>query len=82
MGLEHELRRSGQLASLSELKEFWDIMLAPGPGLSQPQPSSSSQHPGGVEEEGEEEGEGGASWAITALPPEHYRDKVCACTSV
>ncbi len=71
------MRRSGQLRSLPELKEFWDFMLSPSlPPSPSPPPHPPHRHTHTIEEEGEEEVGGGHSWALTALSSEHYRDGV------
>lgn len=79
IGLEHELKVEGKLRTLTDLKEFWDNMLAPtrstsaaepppfAPPLGHGRPSST---PFTLDEDEEEE-EYSDSWAITALPRQH-----------
>ena len=73
MGLEHRLRKSGKLSSLADLKDFWNAMLfSPTPTATPIKESAPPLSPTVWEEEEEEE-DYSTSWAITALPPEHYR---------
>ena len=86
MGIEGQLKRAGKLNGLTDMKEFWDLMLGPP---SSPPPSPSPSHPllasqklatsttcrpHPLNEVDEEDDDGDhTSWALTALPPEHYR---------
>ena len=74
VGLEHELKTEGKLRTLTDVKEFWEHMLAPTRESTATQPSTLHRPPSTpftvMEEEEEEEEEGYSdSWAITALPP-------------
>ena len=72
--LEHKLRKTGKLNTLAELKDFWDFMLSPIEPETPPPPKPRPlPHPQSIQEEEEEYSD---SWAITALPSEHYREKV------
>ena len=75
MSLEHNLRKSGKLNSLADLKDFWNAMLfSPTPTatpIATPTKENTPPLPPQVWEEEEEE-DYSPSWAITALPPEHY----------
>ena len=75
--MEHELKTEGKLRTLTDVKEFWEHMLAP---IATRQSTATLHRPPSTpftlrEEEGEEEEEEeegySDSWAITALPPHH-----------
>ena len=72
--MEHELKSEGKLRTLTDVKEFWELMLAPTRQSTSTQPSTLHRPPSTPftlrEEEEEEEGYSD-SWAITALPPQH-----------
>ena len=73
--MEHQLRRTGQLKSLADLKEFWGYMLIPRSSTSPPSPKPHPQpHPHPVADDDDEDYSN--SWAITALAPHHYRESV------
>ena len=71
--LEHRLRKNGKLNSLADLKDFWDAMLSPPTPtpIKERAPPPPLPRPPPIWEEEEEDY--CTSWAITALPPEHYR---------
>ena len=73
--MEHELKSEGKLRTLTDVKEFWELMLAPTRQSTSTQPSTLHRPPSTpftLREEEEEEEEGYSdSWAITALPPQH-----------
>ena len=71
MSLEHSLRKSGKLNSLADLKAFWNAMLFSPTPTATPTKENTPPLPLQVWEEEEEE-DYSTSWAITALPPEHY----------
>ena len=73
MGLEHKLKTEGKLRTLTDLKEFWDHMLAPTRQSTATPPSAHLQRPPSTPFtlQEEEEEEYSDSWAITALPPQH-----------
>ena len=65
------MKKAGKLTTLTDLKEFWDLML--GPALSphdvQPVATPTQRESRSFNEE-EEEGGQYVSWALTSLPPE------------
>ena len=74
------MKRTGKLQRLSEMKEFWQLML--GPPISTPTqplttrskatPTQHKPHPLIEDEEEYEEGDY-QSWALTNLPPEKVK---------
>ena len=75
------MKKAGKLNGLTDLKEFWELMLGP-PSPSPPPLTSHPAHPLATpaahtlhpfSEEEEEEGVDSTSWALTTLPPEKYR---------
>ena len=75
--MEHNLKRAGQLKTISELTSFWRYMLSPLEGLVSPAviPPPGEENPSYfirdecLEEEEEEDKDCTNSWAITVSPP-------------
>ena len=66
VGEEHKLRKTGKLASLTQVKEFWEFMLSPTKVTTLSPPQKPRPFP-----PDEDEDETSNSWAITALPRGH-----------
>ena len=86
VGVEHQLRKAGKLRGAADLKEFWDVMLAPPPPPPPSMPSIPSHRAVQPLEEEDEEEQYVNSWALTALPPDHLGQvhvpySVYTCTS-
>jgi hypothetical protein len=76
VGIELQMKKAGKLQKLSDLKEFWELMLeipSPHPPLP-PRLSLTKATPTLLQKPHplveDEENEGHTSWALTDLPPE------------
>ena len=76
VGIELQMKKAGKLQKLSDLKEFWELMLeipSPHPPLP-PRLSQTKATPTLLQKPHplveDEENEGHTSWALTDLPPE------------
>ena len=65
------MKKVGKLEKLTDLKEFWELMLGPPQTVQHiATPPVCRPHPLIEEEEEEEEDGEHVSWALTTLPPE------------
>lgn len=80
------MKKAGKLKRLSDLKEFWELMLdlptphPPTPRLSVKKATPTLHEPHPRPAEDDDENEEYKSWALTDLPPEHNVKVTIRCS--